>query len=301
MRQIGRVLGFGALLALLAGLAPSDVGAQKKKDAKDKDKDKEIYPAATDADYKAIQKQKNLIGKLVSLDSVNVTLRAEYPHYEANPKYKPPKVTNPKAKNYNAAANQQYQMWKTYNDLTRQQQKAAQAKNPKDYQRAMQRISQDMARLQQQVMQQMYQAGANVPPFDPNNPPFIVVTNTKDFDLEVQEKVVYRKLFLPVEYDDTGKIKTYTEKEKTELRGDDKTKPGYTAKLDDFQAGQEVKLYLTAPKKMEKDKDADKDKEADKDAKVVEEVLRPTVNMVVLTKDAPNTTSPGADDKKKKK
>ena len=301
MRQMGRVLGFGGVLAILVAFAPSDVVAQKKKDGKDKDKDK--YPAATDADYKAIQKQKTLAGKVVSIDNINVTLRVEYPHYEANPKYKPPRVTNPKAANYNAAANQQYQMWKTYNDITRQQQQAALAKNPRDYQHAMQRISQDMARLQQQVMQQMYQAGANPPTFDPNNPPFIVVTNTKDFDLEVQDNVVYRKLFLPVEYDDTGNIKKYTEKEKTELRGDDKTKPGYTAKLDEFQAGQEVKLYLTPPKKKEKDKDADKDveKEKDKDAKAVEEVLRPTVNMVVMTKDTPNTTSPGADDKKKKK
>ena len=299
MRQMGRVLGFGGLLAILVALAPADGVAQKKKDGKDKDK----YPAATDADYKAIQKQKTLAGKLVSIDNINVTLRVEYPHYEANPKYKPPRVTNPKAANYNAAANQQYQMWKTYNDITRQQQQAAVAKTAKDYQRAMQRLSQDMARLQQQVMQQMYQAGANPPTFDPNNPPFIVVTNTKDFDLEVQDNVVYRKLFLPVEYDDTGNIKKYTEKEKTELRGDDKTKPGYTAKLDEFQAGQEVKLYLTPPKKKEKDKDADKDveKEKDKDAKAVEEVLRPTVNMVVMTKDTPNTTSPGADDKKKKK
>jgi hypothetical protein len=298
MRQMGRVLGFGGLLAILIALAPSDVVAQKKKDGKDKDK----YPAATDADYKAIQKQKTLTGMLVSIDNINLTLRVEYPHYEANPKYKPPRVTNPKAANYNAAANQQYQMWKTYNDITRQQQQAALAKTPKDYQRAMQRLSQDMARLQQQVMQQMYQAGANPPPFDPNNPPFIVVTNTKDFDLEVQDKVVYRKLLLPVEYDDTGNIKKYTDKEKAELRGDDKTKPGYMAKLEEFKAGQEVKLHLTPPKKKEKDKDVDKDadKEKDKDAKVVEEVLRPTVNMVVMTKDTPNTTSPGADEKKKR-
>jgi hypothetical protein len=296
MRQIGWLLGFGGLLALLVALATPEVSAQKKKDAKSNERDK--YPAATDVDYKAIQKQKNLIGKLVSLDSNNVTLRVEYPHYEANPKYKPPKVTNPKAANYNAAANQQYQMWKTYNDLTRQQAKAAQAKNSKEYQRAMQRISQDMARLQQQITQLMFQGAA---PFDPNNPPFIVVTNTKDFDLEVEEKVVCRRLFLPVEYDDTGNIKKFTDKEKAELRGDDKTKPGYAAKLEDFQAGQELKIYLTAPKKVEKDKDADKDKETDKDAKVPEEVLRPTANMVVMTKDAPSTTSPGDDNKKKKK
>jgi hypothetical protein len=118
------------------------------------------------------------------------------------------------------------------------------------------------------------------------------------------EKVVYRKLFLPFEYDDMGQVKTYTKEEKEELRGDDKTKPGYTAKFEEFRAGQEVKLYLTPPKKKEKDKDADADKEKDKDApKEKEEVLRPTINMIVATKDnaAPAITGDDGKDKKKKK
>ena len=61
-----------------------------------------------------------------------------------------PKVTNPKAAGYNAAANQQYQMWKTYNDLQVQMQKAAAARTPKEAMQAQQRINQDMSRLQQQ-------------------------------------------------------------------------------------------------------------------------------------------------------
>ena len=298
MRHFGRILSFGCMLAILVAFGSSAAVAQKKKDAKDKDKDK--YPAAMDADYKAIQKQKELNGKLVTIDGAMVTLRVEYPHSEANPNYKPPKViTNPKTAGYNSQANQQAQMYKTYNDIMQQQQNAAKAKNPQEYQRAMMRVQQDMAKLQQEIMrmnQQMAKAGAANA--DPNNQPFIIVSSTKDFDLELKDKVVLRKLVLAFEYDDLGAPKTYTDKEKAELRGDDKSKPGYMAKLEDFRAGQEIKLSLTLPKKKEADKDAEKEK----DAKAPEEVIRPIVTMVVMTKDAATTsTIQGADDKKKKK
>jgi hypothetical protein len=294
MSHFGRVLGFGGLLAMLMALATSDVVAQKKKDAKAKDD----APVATDADYKSIQKQKELYGTLVNIDAMALTLRVEYSHMESNPKYRPPKD------NKNPAANQQFQMWKTYNDLQIQMQKAALARTPKEAQQAQQRIAQDMARLQQQYMQMYAKGGAGAVKVDPNNSPFISVTNTKDFDLGIQEKVVYRRLVLPFEYDDTGNVKTYSDKEKAELRGDDKTKPGFIAKADEFVAGTEVKLYLTPPKKVEKAKDVDKaekdDKDA-KDAKAPEEVARPTINMMVITKDAPASISTSSTEKKKKK
>ncbi len=303
MTHLGRVLGFSGLLALLLAFAPAEVAANKKKENA-KEKDKNVYPVAADADYKALQKQRELTGKLVSIDNVIVTIRAEYPHWEANPKYKQPTVTNPKAAGYNAVANQQAQMWRTYNDIMRQQQQAVMAKTPQEYQRAMQRVAQDMNRLQQEVirMNQQLAKGGGTIKTDPNNQPFITVTATKDFDLELTEKVVYRKLILPFEYDDTGNPKTYTDKEKADLRGDDKTKPGYMAKVEEFLPGQEIKLTLAAPKKKEKDKDADKEKDKDKDTKAPEEVARPTVSMVVMTKEGPNagSLSTGTDKKKKK-
>jgi hypothetical protein len=281
MRHLGRVLAFGGLLAFLLAFAASEAGAQKKKDAKTKD-----YPVATDDDYKSIQKQKELKGTIVSLSETAVTLRVDYPHMEANPKYKPPK---------NDKNNPAYQMWKSYNDLQAQMQKAALAKTPREAAQIQQRIAQDMARLQQQYAQYTAKAAK----LDPNNMPFITIVNTKDFDLEVQDKVVYRKMILPLEYDDTGNIKTYSDKEKADLRGDDKTKPGYIAKLDEILPGAEVKLSLTPPKKKAKDKDAENDdKEKDK---MPEEVQRPTVNMIVMTKEAPATTSSSDGDKKKKK
>lgn len=288
MRLIGQIVGFSGMLALFIIAAPGDVLANKKKE---KAKQKDTAPTASDADYKALQKQKEVVGKLVSMDAKIVSFRVEYSHYEANPKYKPPtaKAGQP---GYNPAGNQQTQLWRTMNDINLQKQRIAMARNPREAQQAMQRLQQDMMRLQQEIMRMQQQmaksTGAKQPKMDPNNQPFITVTNTKDFDLEVEEKVVYRKLILPFEYDDTGNIKTYTEKEKAALRGDDKTKPGYTAKIEEFAPGQEIKLYLTAPKKGP---DATPD-----------EVLRPTVNMIVMTKDNPNgTTIQGAPAKKGKK
>jgi hypothetical protein len=283
MWHVGRVLGFAGLLAAFA-LCQSDVLAQKKKNKDNKD-----YPAATDADYKSIQKQKELVGTLVGIDTANVTIRVEYSHQEPNPKYKPPKGTN--------LQNQQNQLMKTYNDLQNQMQKAMYG-NPKQQAQAMQRINQDMVKWQQQYANFLAQAAKASANTDPNNQPFITVKNTKDFDLEIMEKVVYRRMVLPFEYDDMGNVKTYTKEEKDELRGDDKSKPGYKAKAEDFRAGQEIKLHLTPPPPKKKDPDADKEK--DKDAPP-EPVARPTINMVVMTKDNTDAGIQGDDGKGQKK
>src|SRR5262245_15921731 len=102
MRQFVRILLFAAVLGVLATFTATDANA-KKKDGKAKDT--KTYPQAADADYKALQSKKELTGKLVSIDGVTITVRAEYPRYEANPKYKPPKL-NAKDPGY-ALANQQ--------------------------------------------------------------------------------------------------------------------------------------------------------------------------------------------------
>ena len=282
MWNAGRVLGFASLVALLLALVPADVAAQKKK--KDKDTPSP-YPQATDADYANMQK--TVIGKIVTIDGgKSVSFRAEFSHLEANPKYKPP--TN------NQKNNPQYQLWAAYNDLQVQMQRIP--RNAKDAAQIQQRINQDIVKIQTQATAQMMQASKVNN--DPNNQPFITVTNTKDFDLEIEDKAVFRKMFLPVEYDDEGKIKKYTAEDKLALKGDDKSKPGYKASTDEAQPMQEAKLYMTLPKKKAKAKD--NDKEAKDEVPDVPE--RPTVHMIVLTKEAPPMTSaaPPAKEKKKK-
>ena len=68
-----------------------------------------------------------LVGTLVNFGGAALTLRVEYPHVEANPKYKPPK---------DKSTNQVYQMWKAYSDLQVQMQKAALARTPREAQQA---------------------------------------------------------------------------------------------------------------------------------------------------------------------
>jgi hypothetical protein len=83
--------------------------------------------------------------------------------------------------------------------------------------------------------------------------------NWKPFPVVVGDDVKVRRMTLPVDFDDKGKPKKYTQKEKDELRGPDKKLPGYTAGLEDLKAGQLIDVYLVrkagAPKNP-KDKDA---------------------------------------------
>ncbi|HZZ78281.1 MAG TPA: hypothetical protein VFE62_07170 [Gemmataceae bacterium] len=301
MWHTGRLLGFSGLLAAFALFGATEAQAQKKKASKDAS-----YPRATDADYKAIQKQKELSGKLVAVDTGVVTLRVEYQQYAANPKYKPPKNTN-----NNSLINQQNQLMRTYNNLMMDMQRSATARTPQQAQQAQRRIAQDLSRWQQQYNQFMvknYQALVKLNS-NPANQPFITVTATKDFDLDIEDKATYRKLNLPFEYDDAGNVKTYTDKEKAELRGTDKTKPGYTAKFEELHAGQEVKLYLTPPPKKSKS-DSDTPKKTDPDAPkktdsdtpmTADDVPRPTINMILITKDDGTSSSSSQPDNGKKK
>jgi len=198
----------------------------------------------------------------------------------------------------------QYDQFTLAQDLMKQQQVALSARTPNERQKAMLKYQLDMAKYQQQQSQFMNWLYTAYPkgtpnPYDnnPNNQPFITVTTTKDYSLEYQDEVVVRKLFLPTEFDDTGNIKVFSDKEKEELRGKDKTKPGYPAKLEDALPGQEVKLHLTPPKTKEKKRDPKESKD-DEDPPSVS--VRPTVNMIVLTKDVDRPSSVGAPEKKKK-
>ena len=58
-----------------------------------------------------------------------------------------------------------------------------------------------------------------------------------EIQLPVQEKAGLRRKSLPGGYDEKGNIRTYTDAEKTKLRGPNLSLPGYLASLDDLQAG----------------------------------------------------------------
>jgi hypothetical protein len=71
-------------------------------------------------------------------------------------------------------------------------------------------------------------------------------TTMKPFEVRAAEKCKVRTMFLPLEYDDTGKIKKRTRQELAELKGKSKL-PGYPADFDLLKIGQYVELYLAKP------------------------------------------------------
>ena len=284
-------------------LLPDDGSAQKKKP--------DPADVATDQDYKTLQTIKDMTGKLGGVNLSSITFQLDIPHLVPNPKYRPPKG------NTNA---QYQQMQNIYN----QQAKIMATTNPVQRQMKMQQLMATIQGIQQ--YQQMMQAAAASS--NPNNQPFTLAHQYKDFDLDLADNVSLRKMSLDNEYDDKGNLKTYTKEEKAELKGKDSTKPGYQAKSEDLQTGQQVKVYLKMPKKTkaspETNKTADKkdddkakaDEKADKADQTVdksaktdkadqksakEEVVKPIITMIVIIQQPdPNMAADPAAPKKKK-
>jgi len=256
-------------------IEPGAIQAQKK--------NQEVSELATDQDYKQLQSVKDLTGKLAAVNTGSVTFRLDIPHLVPNPKYRP-------SSGNNSQLNHQLQ------NIYRQQAQVMATKNPIQRQIKMQQL---MATIQSAQYQQLVQAA--VASANPNNQPFMLAHQYKDYDLDLSETAAVRKMTLEKEYDGKGNLKTYTSAEKAELKGTDSSKPGYKAKVDDLQVGQYVKIYLKMPKKTKsgpesnksEDKAADKEK-ADADADVAKvadkadnkakaEVVKPIIRMIVIT------------------
>ena len=99
----------------------------------------------------------------------------------------------------------------------------------------------------------------------------MVKTENKDIEIQATDDVVVRRYQPREEFDDKGKPKKYTKKEKLELKGPDKKLPGYTAEFGDISTDQMVQLTLVrkkggpvvkAPRRV-KGKDKDANAEAD--------------------------------------
>jgi len=73
-------------------------------------------------------------------------------------------------------------------------------------------------------------------------------TGIKKFNLDTGDKLIVRRANLPLLYDDSGKVKKYSQSEISRFKGSDRSKPGYTAKVEDLQPGQFVTVYLAQAK-----------------------------------------------------
>lgn len=209
---------------------------------------------ATPEDYARLRNVKQFSGRISFVDPIAMVLalRVEIPHVERNPNYRPPRV--------NVGNN--YNLQRQLVDLQRRQQQALRNRNPAQRRQQLMQVAAQMQRLRAQAqreqlraMQQLAQASRQA---------VKVVTTPKDYDFVIRETADVRKMFVGTEYDDQGFIKEYTPDQLAKLRGNDRSKPGYAAELDDVQPGQGVTLYLVPP---------------------TEPDGRPTVRMIVMTRE----------------
>jgi hypothetical protein len=256
------------LLGALAVLPSHVVGQQKKNTNQPM--------AATDQDYVFLEQAKQVTGQILSFDdsAKTVSVRVDGAEWVPNPKYKP-------------MGNQYAQLSQHQTHLAQETQRLAAAKTRAQAQTHMRQI----AHLQGQIGQEMGKL-SNV---NPNNLPFTSIKHTRDFDLTLQDNIVYRKMNLTLEYDDTGNAKTLTKEEIAKLKGTDSSKPGYKATASEFHANQVVFIYVS-PAKKSTSSSSTSSKE-DKDGKEKTDTValdRPTVRMLIIDKDgaAPATITP---------
>src|SRR6266542_2914397 len=224
-----KLLFTAGLLTAISMMVPSDAVSQDKGKGKDKVKQE----ATTDEDYTKLAKAKELTGKLTTLDPTAkaLTIKAEYQTKEPIP----PKNAN--------AAQQLQNLQLEQQRLTTEYQQILNIKNPTT---RAQRLQSWQLRYSQ--WQNRYQTFLSK-----NQTQYKTVTHAKDYELDIDVDVKVARQNLPVEYDDKGNIKEYTKEELKKMR--DKDLPGYTAKFEDVQPGQTVKLYVAAPKPAKKDKE----------------------------------------------
>ncbi|MBX9681124.1 MAG: hypothetical protein K2X38_20390 [Gemmataceae bacterium] len=270
-----RLLALGIVaLASLALLCTEDAFGQKK----DKKGAKSTQFPAEPKDYAALQSAKEITGSVQGADGKSITVRIDVPRYEKNPNFKPPTGGN------NNNAMQQVNQYS--NRIAQLQQQVAAAKTPQQRNDRLRNLQREQNAMQQaiaRIQQQQAKAANNT---NPNNQPFKVVNDYKDFDLDFTDKVIVRKMFLETGYDDKGNLIEYTKDKIAKLRGDDPKLPGYIAKFDDIQPGVIAKLMLAPVKNTTK-----VDPKA-KDDDLVGTVERPTVRMVILLAEKGNTPTP---------
>jgi len=275
MRGFGRIICF---LAFLIVLLPN-LGAQDKKDPDKKDpakadakvekkdaekKDADKKDAKKDDEKKDEDKDKKKESKKAEPEEKVVygqTITAKLKRMDANsardfaieiPVVDPMKVY-------------QVNMWKM-NEMGRLMRLPANTPQAR-YQQAQQ-----MAQFQMQLARKMNTE----------------IQTMKDMDLRAAENCKVRAMFPPIEFDDKGKMKTYTQKELTALRAGSKLR-GYPADFDRLNVGQFVTVYLAKPSapakgELTKGEAPAKKKNLDDDDAVM---ARPEAVMIVIEQEAP--------------
>jgi hypothetical protein len=184
---------------------------------------------------------------------------------------------------------QAQQLQRDLQQIVQAQTRLAQAKNPQQQAQALAQLQRAALNVQQiaaQSNQQLLNA-------------LRVVTNNVVVDFHASDDLVVRTMILPGgAYDEKGNPKPPpTGDELKALKGDKPNLPGYVAKPDDLKAGEVVVVTLKrapAPKADPPMKDAPPaDPKDPKDPKAAPMGPKNIATMILIEKDAPETTSPG--------
>ncbi len=211
----------GVVACLMVVKAPADDTPTKNK------KDKPNTTDPLDADKLT---PGEFTGKLKSTPSLDgtFTVAVEYVSLDL----KDPKALANLANSNNKLANQ---LQKEQSKITNLQQQLAKAHSASSIQKLTQQITQQANLMQQQVAQAQ---------LSPQNNPFKLVISTKDVEFHAMDQFKVRLDQPASAFDDKGNIKKYTPAELSELKGKDKTLPGYEGTADSLQTGQRVKVTL---------------------------------------------------------
>jgi len=182
------------------------------------------------------------------------------------------------------------------NHLQQAQMRVATARTPQQARQHQQQVAHAQIQLQQ-AMAALNLTGAGAGGI----PPGYKLTEVKqDIEFQASEECKVRTLVLPETFDDKGNVKKYTKEELAELKGKDKNLIGYESGMDKLEPGAKIKVTLAPVKKPAadaKEKDGDKDKDKDKDPDGDKKMQ---VKLIVITEEAPQTTTPEKGKKKAK-
>lgn len=175
------------------------------------------------------------------------------------------------------------------NQLQQAEAQALRATSPQQRQQAMGKIRQLTNQIQQAALQSQ-RSGNGAPPG------FRYEKSKVAVEFQGSDKVKVRTIVLPETFDDKGNLKKYSTKELEDLRGKDKSAPGYESALEKLEVGQRVRIITAAvaPTKgvKTKDKDADDELSAEKSRQAT---------LILVTAPADPSVAKGAAPPKKKK
>jgi hypothetical protein len=246
---MSRFLVLGVLPALLA--AVTFCYADNKKQGQGK-----TVPT-TEEDYKSLSNAQ-IIGKIVNAQASDKTLTLEIEYSLLQPKGK---------KSASKASPAVAQLYRAQQQMLQQQMAG--------------RNTAVSARHLLQLQQHSVRVGHLGAGSGGAGPHFTIKTERKQFDLQAEDNVRIRIAKLPLQVDDNGKPKPYTDTELKERKGADPTLPGYASTFEELKAGQVVKIKLGRSKPAKA-----KDEPSSDD--------HPRITMIVITDGADSAPAGGA-------